>query len=61
MQVNLLRELQHPNIVKYYDRLIDRANTMLYIVMELCEGGDLASFVSRHRRAKLVHGTVMLS
>lgn len=46
-EVNLLRELKHPNIVRYYDRIIDRTNTTLYIVMEHCEGGDLASVISR--------------
>uniref|UniRef100_A0A8D3CNT3 Serine/threonine-protein kinase Nek2 n=1 Tax=Scophthalmus maximus TaxID=52904 RepID=A0A8D3CNT3_SCOMX len=46
-EVNLLRELKHPNIVRYYDRIIDRTNTTLYIVMEYCEGGDLSSLVSR--------------
>ncbi|XP_008395750.1 serine/threonine-protein kinase Nek2 [Poecilia reticulata] len=46
-EVNLLRELKHPNIVRYYDRIIDRTNTTLYIVMEYCEGGDLASLISR--------------
>ncbi|XP_022623304.1 serine/threonine-protein kinase Nek2 [Seriola dumerili] len=46
-EVNLLRELKHPNIVRYYDRIIDRTNTMLYIVMEYCEGGDLSSLISR--------------
>uniref|UniRef100_A0A3P8RWP1 Serine/threonine-protein kinase Nek2 n=1 Tax=Amphiprion percula TaxID=161767 RepID=A0A3P8RWP1_AMPPE len=46
-EVNLLRELKHPNIVRYYDRIIDRTNTTLYIVMEYCEGGDLSSLISR--------------
>ncbi|KAM4692711.1 serine/threonine-protein kinase Nek2 [Discoglossus pictus] len=46
-EVNLLRELRHPNIVRYYDRIIDRTNTTLYIVMEYCEGGDLASLISK--------------
>ncbi|XP_042246684.1 serine/threonine-protein kinase Nek2 [Thunnus thynnus] len=46
-EVNLLRELKHPNIVRYYDRIIDRTNTTLYIVMEHCEGGDLASLITR--------------
>ncbi|XP_039594671.1 serine/threonine-protein kinase Nek2 [Polypterus senegalus] len=46
-EVNLLRELRHPNIVRYYDRIIDRTNTTLYIVMEHCEGGDLASLITR--------------
>uniref|UniRef100_A0A452HS05 Serine/threonine-protein kinase Nek2 n=1 Tax=Gopherus agassizii TaxID=38772 RepID=A0A452HS05_9SAUR len=46
-EVNLLRELRHPNIVRYYDRIIDKSNTTLYIVMEYCEGGDLASLIAR--------------
>ncbi|XP_076873773.1 serine/threonine-protein kinase Nek2 [Brachyhypopomus gauderio] len=46
-EVNLLRELKHPNIVRYYDRIIDRAHTTLYIVMEYCQGGDLASLISK--------------
>ncbi|XP_036298542.1 serine/threonine-protein kinase Nek2 [Pipistrellus kuhlii] len=46
-EVNLLRELKHPNIVRYYDRIIDRTNTTLYIVMEYCEGGDLASIITK--------------
>nr|XP_025967031.1 serine/threonine-protein kinase Nek2 [Dromaius novaehollandiae] len=46
-EVNLLRELKHPNIVRYYDRIIDRSNTTLYIVMEYCDGGDLASLIAR--------------
>ncbi|XP_031178399.1 serine/threonine-protein kinase Nek2 [Sander lucioperca] len=46
-EVNLLRELKHPNIVRYYDRIIDRTNATLYIVMEYCEGGDLSSLITR--------------
>ncbi|XP_016102433.1 serine/threonine-protein kinase Nek2-like isoform X1 [Sinocyclocheilus grahami] len=46
-EVNLLRELKHPNIVRYYDRILDKTNTTLYIVMEYCEGGDLASLINR--------------
>lgn len=49
-EVNLLRELKHPNIVRYYDRIIDRSKTTIYIVMEYCEGGDLATIISRCRR-----------
>ena len=49
-EVNLLRELQHPNIVRYYDRIIDRENAKLYIVMEYCDGGDLASLIKRNKR-----------
>eukprot|EP00750_Incisomonas_marina_P000121 INCI10136.2.p1 GENE.INCI10136.2~~INCI10136.2.p1 ORF type:complete len:613 (-),score=140.26 INCI10136.2:3104-4942(-) len=42
-EVALLKGLQHPNIVKYYGHHADKRN--LYIVMELCEGGDLAKHI----------------
>jgi len=41
-EVNILRELRHPNIVRYYDRLIDKEKSKIYIVMEYCENGDMA-------------------
>ncbi|XP_018599159.2 serine/threonine-protein kinase Nek2 isoform X2 [Scleropages formosus] len=46
-EVNLLRELKHPNIVRYYDRIVDRTNKTLYIIMEHCEGGDLSTIISK--------------
>ena len=48
-EVNLLRELKHRYIVRYYDRIIDRAESKLYIIMEYCEGGDLASLISSRK------------
>ncbi len=48
-EVNLLRELRHPNIVRYLDRVIDRTEATLYIITEFCEGGDLAALISRCR------------
>ena len=78
-EVNILRELRHPNIVKYYDRfvvktldspsgmrcalkrcapgrcsIIDRENTTIYIIMEFCEGGDLAELIKARRRSRRV-------
>ena len=44
-EVNILRELSHQHIVRYYDRVIDRAAKKIYIVMEYCGGGDLASLI----------------
>lgn len=49
-EVNLLRELKHKHIVRYYDRIIDRSNTTIYIIMEYCDGGDLATLISKCRK-----------
>mmetsp|Transcript_32711 Transcript_32711/g.5950 ORF Transcript_32711/g.5950 Transcript_32711/m.5950 type:complete len:99 (-) Transcript_32711:1031-1327(-) len=38
-EVNILREVDHPNIVKLYEIYEDR--NYIYMVMELCEGGEL--------------------
>lgn len=51
-EVNILRELRHPNIVRYYERFVDREKCLIYIIMELCEGGDLAAVIKRCRREK---------
>jgi len=53
-EVNLLRELKHEHIVRYVDRIIDRKQSMLYLVMEYCEGGDLASYIGRMRKEGFV-------
>ncbi|OZJ02649.1 hypothetical protein BZG36_04405 [Bifiguratus adelaidae] len=46
-EVNILRELRHPYIVRYYERIVDKHNFMIYIIMEYCEGGDLAALIKR--------------
>ena len=49
-EVNILHELNHPNIVKYYDRIIDKKNTKLFIIMEYCPGGDLSKLIKHNRK-----------
>ncbi|XP_069464633.1 serine/threonine-protein kinase Nek2-like [Ambystoma mexicanum] len=49
-EVAVLREMRHPNIVRYYDKIYDRVKGMLYIVMEYCEGGDLAGLIDKHSK-----------
>eukprot|EP00124_Ichthyophonus_hoferi_P004569 Ihof_evm1s520 gene=Ihof_evmTU1s520 len=42
-EVNILRKLHHPYIVRYHDHIHDRSNKTVYMMMEYCEGGDLAA------------------
>lgn len=51
-EVNIIRELKNPFIVKYHDRIVDKSNTRLYIIMEYCSGGDLGRLVSKARKDK---------
>lgn len=44
-EVNILRELRNPFVVKYHDRIIEKSASRLYIVMEYCGGGDLSRVI----------------
>ena len=48
--MNILRELRNPFIVRYYDRIVDKKTTTLYIVMEYCAGGDLGKVIKKCKR-----------
>ncbi|XP_023170026.2 serine/threonine-protein kinase Nek2 [Drosophila hydei] len=48
-EITVLRQLQHPNIVQYYHHLVNREAKSIYIVMECCDGGDLAQLIQRAR------------
>ena len=39
--------MSHPNIIKFYEKFEDNTknNTILYLVMELVEGGDLNNWL----------------
>jgi len=51
-EVNILRELNHQHIVRYYDRVIDRDHSKIFIVMEYCEGGDISTLIRSSRKEK---------
>ncbi|TIB86889.1 kinase-like protein [Wallemia mellicola] len=52
-EVNILRELDHTNIVAYHERFkyVDREGGMLYILMEFCGGGDLQTIIKSCKRS----------
>ena len=47
-EVNLLKELKHPNIVLYKDSFLDKNND-LNIVTTFCEGGDMYKKIFREK------------
>lgn len=66
MEVDLLRRLCHPNIVRYHDSFMSRNGDSLCISMEYCDGGDLASQIKNARRQlfteeKILHWFVQMA
>jgi NIMA (never in mitosis gene a)-related kinase 2 len=51
-EVNILRELRHPYILRYHDRIIDKKSTKLYIIVEYCERGDLRHLIKRAKATR---------
>ena len=49
-EVNILWNLRHAHIVRYYNRIIERKSQMIYIVMEYCAEGDLGQIIKRCAR-----------
>jgi serine/threonine protein kinase len=50
-EVYILMELKHESIVRCYDKFVDKKSQCIYIVMELCSGGDLSQLIQRFRNA----------
>ena len=66
MEVDLLRRLNHPNIVRYMDSFLSRNGESLCICMEYCDGGDLASQIKAAKRnlfseSKILHYFVQMA
>ena len=51
-EINLLKEMNHPNIVKQYETIKDEINSKLYIVMEYCDGADLEKLILKNKLDK---------
>ena len=62
-EVSILRQLNHPNIVRYVDSFTtgraQRAGPALCIIMEYADGGDLAKYLKDRRGALLREGDIM--
>jgi len=47
-EIAIIKELDHPNIVKYYETY--QNDEFLYIVMEYCPGGDLFDLITKNSK-----------
>ena len=57
-EVNLLKELKHPNIVLYKDSFIDQ-NKELNIVTTFCEGGDMYKKIFKEKNTYFEENTII--
>lgn len=46
-EVNLLKQLHHPNIIQYYDSIYEPPNN-LYIFLEYADGQDLSKYMEKN-------------
>ena len=44
-ELNVLKKLQHPNIITLYEILEGHKGSRVFLVMELCSGGELFDYI----------------
>ncbi|TVU16680.1 hypothetical protein EJB05_40255, partial [Eragrostis curvula] len=49
-EVRFLAAVSHPNIIRLID--VIQSESFIYLVLELCEGGDLAAYIRRNGRVE---------
>jgi hypothetical protein len=47
-EVNILKSLYHPSIIQFFEQF--ETDTYLCLILELCEGGDLLSYVRKRKK-----------
>ena len=58
-EVLLMRQLCHPNIVRYRESFLSKNKESLCICMEYCDGGDLGQMIERQRRKLFSEGQIL--
>ncbi|KAG2904444.1 hypothetical protein PC115_g14974 [Phytophthora cactorum] len=48
MEISIMRQIDHPNVVKLYD--IKKTEKHMYLVLEYCAGGDLQHYMRRRQQ-----------
>ena len=46
-EINVMKKLSHPNIVKLYDVVYDYNNNNIYLIIEYCSKGDFNKFLNK--------------
>ncbi len=46
-ELNILKEMDHPNVIKFYEVYQDEF--CIHLVMEYCCGGDLDKYLDAHK------------
>ena len=56
-EIAIIKELDHPNIVKYYETY--QNEEFLYIVMEYCPGGDLFELITKKSKGQALKESIV--
>ena len=48
-EIELMKEIEHPNIVKYYNYFKNENDNIYYIIMEYLEGGTLKNYLTENK------------
>ena len=51
-EINCLSKLNHPNIVRYVEKIVQKEQKKIFIVMEYCENGDMAQLIKKCKAEK---------
>ena len=45
-EISILKQLKHPNICQFYDKLVDESH--IYLIIEFCNGGNLTQCMGKY-------------
>jgi len=46
-EIEIMKQVDHPNILKLYDTITDENDEYLYLILEYCKHGDLAYYIKK--------------
>ncbi len=51
-EVNILRDIDHQHVVRYYDTIIVREQQKIYLIIEHCPNGDMGALIESYKKKK---------